>query len=254
MNVEDLPDDGARTVAATETSFRLLEALKRLEGAGVTELATELSMTKSTVHKHLTTLRRLGYVVKEGATYRLAVGFLGLGVAARTRLQVYEPAREPLAKLAEATDEIASLVVPEHGRGVYVHQVVPSDAASCPIHEGERVPLHETASGKAILAYTPPEERERIFDYHGPDPEEIHDELSRELQRVRDSRTAYDRGGYVEDRYCIAAPITDANRNAIASIAISGPADRMAEKFSETDIPNFIGSTANSIQNHLRPE
>ncbi|WP_207593037.1 IclR family transcriptional regulator domain-containing protein [Halomontanus rarus] len=253
MKIDDFPEEGARSVTTVETNFRLLEALRKSEGAGVTELADELSLTKSTVHKHLTTLRKLGYIVKEGTTYRLGISLLGLGTAARSQLPFYETAKEPLEKLSDTTDEVATLVVPEHGYGVYAFREGPVDDRKTHRQAGARIPLHRTAGGKAILAYTPTEIRDRIFRHRDVkfDSEE-RDTLARELQNIRDTRTAYDRGEYIDDWYCVAVPITDADRNAVGAVTVSGPADRMEGKLSRNDIPNLIGHTANSIQNRLR--
>lgn len=252
MRIDDFPGEEARTVSTAETSFQLLEALRASEGAGVTELADELSLTKSTVHKHLTTLRKLGYVVKEGTTYRLGVSLLGFGIAARDQLPFYELAKEPLADLAETAGQLATLVVAEHGYAVQAYRVGSVDAKEVPVQVGDRLPLHTTASGKAILAFTPTEARDRILaqrDVEFSDGER--ETLARELQSVRDVRTAYDSGEYVDDWYCVARPITDTERNALGAITVSGPADQMEERLSELDIPTLTEYAVNIVQNRL---
>lgn len=256
MNVGDIPNTSGRTAATTETSFRVIEALKRLDSAGVTELAEELGLAKSTVHKHLNTLQRLDYVVKDD-TYQLSVRFLELGIKARSCVRLNGVAREPLEKLAEATGETANVMIVEHGRGVYLMCIVPENIETPPIHEGERVPLHATAGGKAILAYTSDERCERILDHHGLSEltsETITDRtvLQNELQVVHDTRTAYDRGEHKEERYCLASPITDVNRDAVGAVTLSGPEERMDEKLTESDFPSLISSTTISIQNRLQ--
>lgn len=256
MNVGDIPDTSGRTAATTRTSFRVIEALKRLDSAGVTELAEELGLAKSTVHKHLNTLRQLDYVVKDD-TYRLSVRFLSLGINARSRVRLNDVIREPLEQLAEATEETASVLIPEHGYGVYLMCIVPENVETPPVHEGERVPLHATAGGKAFLAYTPDKQCKRILDHHGlPEltPATITDRtvFHEELQVVHDTRTAYDRGEHRDGWYCLASPITDANRDAVGAVTLSGPEERMDEKLTESDFPSLIGSTTDSIQNRLR--
>ena len=257
MDVVDIPNINGRTVEATETSFYLIEALKRLNSAGVTELATELDIPKGTVHKHLNTLRGLNYVVKQGTTYSLSVSFLGLGNAARTRIGLHEVAQGPLEKLADTVGETASIMIPEHGYGVYTSRVIPSNVSMPTINEGDRVPLHATAGGKAILAYLPDEVVERILDQRGLTAETnatITDrrKLLAELQVVHDRRSAYDRNELVEGLYCVASPITNPDHSAIGAVTISGTGDRLGEKLSGSDIGSFLGSTADSIQNRLR--
>lgn len=257
MNAADIPDTDGRTVATTETSFRIIEALKRRDGAGVTELATELDIAKGTVYKHLNTLRGLDYVLKDGDTYCLSVGFLGLGVAARARLPIHDVAEEPIRKLAETTGETASLMIPEHGYGVYAMRIVPEGAPDPLVNEGDRVPLHATAGGKAILAELPETEVEHIFDVRGLGRETEatvtdRDALRAELQMIHDRRSAYDREELAEGLHCVAAPIVDEDGRAIGAVTISGTAERFGENVFGSDITSFMGSTADSIQNRLR--
>lgn len=256
MGSMDIPaaEDGGPTASTTVTSFRVIEALKDRDAAGVSELADELDLAKGTVHKHLNTLRRLNYVVKDGRAYRLSVSFLGLGTSARTRLPISDAAARPLENLASATGEIASLMVPEHGYGIYINRESEQKRPETAARIGDRLPMHATAGGKAILSYTPLEERERILDHRGlskltENTITDRDAFEDELQLTRDRRMAYDRGEYREDRHCIAYPITNPDGRAIGAVTVSGPATRMKEKDASTDFASIVGSTVSSVQN-----
>lgn len=249
-------DVEGRVARTTVTSFRVIEALKGRDTAGVSELADELSLSKGAVHKHLTTLREVGYVVREAGEYRLSLGFLGLGARVRGRMDLYDVSRDPLENLAEATGEVASVMVREQGWGVYLSRVRSEDTDPATLREGERVPLTATAGGKAILAYVPDDERRRILDERGfrartENTITDHRELRAELQTARDNRFAHDRGELEADRHCVAAPITDPDGAAVAAVTVSGPADRMTEKSVRLDFPSIVGSTATAIQNRL---
>ena len=67
------PTDDRHTIASVTRALDIVEALWTLEGAGVTELADYLDMSKSTVHSHLATLDRKGYAVAEEGIYRLGL-------------------------------------------------------------------------------------------------------------------------------------------------------------------------------------
>src|SRR6056297_3296879 len=69
---------GGRQVQATKTSLEVMETLRELDGARVTELAEALDLSPSTVHAHLSTLVSADYVVKSGDIYHLSLQFLGL--------------------------------------------------------------------------------------------------------------------------------------------------------------------------------
>ena len=246
-----------RVARTTVTSFRVIEALADRDTVGVSELAEELSLGKGTVHKHLTTLRELDCVVKEGEKYRLGLRFLGLGAGVRARMELYEIARQLLDNLASATGEVVSVMVPENGHGIYLTRLTGSDTPPSDLHDGARVPLTATAGGKAILAYLPDERRERILDEHGlPQLTEntITDRavLREELQDVHDRHLAHDRGEFEIDRHCVAAPIVDAEGVAGGAVTVSGPADRMTEKSADSDFPSLVSSTAYGIENRLQ--
>lgn len=257
MGVGDIPPEDVRTVRATETSFQIVRELKRRHEAGVTEIATELDLPKSTVHKHLTTLQSLNYVVKDDGLYRLSLSFLGLGLAARSHFQLADVARKPLQKLVDATGQTASLVLLEHEYCFHTIRVSPPSADPLPFHEGERLPVHATAGGKAILAYIPEGERQRILNR--VELTELTDNtitdgetLSEEIRDVYDRRQAYDRGEYIEGLHCIAAPITDKNQRAVGAITATIPTSEMSRQSINSDIGTFLGSTVHSIETHLR--
>ena len=256
MVVDDLPPTDARTVAATEMSFRIIEALRRKEKAGVSELAHELDMPKSTTHKHLTTLRSIGYVVKDDDIYRLSLRFHGLGTAARSHFELVDLARKPLEKLAETTERSTNLMIFEHGYGYHALRITPPGADPLPFHEGERLPLHATAGGKAILAYLPEEKRRRILNHHEltaftDNTVTDRDELTEELQNVHDNRRAYDNGEYREGMQCIASPITNENNGVVGAVSVTVQLGEMTNQRLESDIGTILGSTTFSIQARL---
>ena len=260
MDSHPIPDPDeyeGRVAKTTVTSFRVIEALEAAGTAGVSELAEELSLGKATVHKHVSTLRRIGYVVREeNGRYHLSLAFLGLGASVRARTDLYGEIHGPLRKLAEATGEVASVMVPEHDRGVYLARVTVGDHPPFEPREGEQVPLTATAGGKAILSYLPADERRRVLDERGLSALTEHtitdrETLRKELQGIRDKRIAYDRGELEPDRHCMAAPVTDGDDTAIAAVTVSGPAERMDAKAEQVDISSILGSTANAIRNRV---
>ncbi|MCU4718535.1 IclR family transcriptional regulator [Halapricum hydrolyticum] len=259
MDTSSIPEASTfdrQTAKTTVTTFRIVEALKRQSRARVSELADELDLAKGTVHKHLSTLRKVNYVVQEGKQYRLSLRFMGLGATVRSNLDIYQVAYRSVEKLAEATGEVASIMIPENGYGVYVLRVSAEGRPDIDIREGESVPLTATAGGKAILANMSAEEREQVISRHGlpeltentiTDPEELRDEL----RRVRNRRRAIDRGEYHPGQRCVAASITDLEGNPLGAVIVSGPSDRMNEKLADADFASLVGSTADSVQSRL---
>lgn len=241
------------TVGATETTLRILETLKELDGAGVTELSTRLGIPKSTVHSHLTTLWQNEYVVKNGDEYRVGLQFLEFGEYIRSRMRIYDIARPEVEHLANQTGELANLLVEEHGQGVYLCRERGKQAVELDTYAGMRVNLHCTALGKAILAYLPEAEVDTIVERHGlPKHTETTltrpEELKRELAEIRERGYAYDNGERLAGLRCVAAPITSQDGCVLGAISVSGPSSRMkGEKF-EQEVPELLLSAANVIE------
>ncbi|WP_049983415.1 IclR family transcriptional regulator [Halorubrum sp. BV1] len=250
-----MPTD-ENTITATRTSLRIVEALKRLDGAGVTAVAKDLDMTKSTVHNHLKTLEDEGYVTNEGTTYRVGLRFLELGEYKRNRMDIYEKARPEVKALAEKTGETANAAVEEHGEGVYITRAEGTEAVTVDTYAGKRVKLHCTALGKTILAELPEERVDEILDTHGlPARTENtitdREELQAELATIRERGYAYDREERLSGLRCVAAPVVPEDGGLVAALSVSGPTTRMQGDLFHTDIPELLRSAANVIEINL---
>jgi DNA-binding IclR family transcriptional regulator len=159
-------------------------------------------------------------------------------------------------KLADATGETVSLVVLEHGFGVYIIRENTANEPELGPSEGKFVPLHATAAGKAILACMSSEKRDDILQQQGIDSITSNtitnrDVLLDELDDIFDEQIAYDRGELQPDLYCLASPVVDADDRAVAAVSLSGPADRIEQKQQNADFPTIVRSTADSIRNRL---
>lgn len=251
-----MASENVSTIGATETSLRILETLKQLDGAGVTEVANRLDLPKSTVHNHVSTLLRQEYLVKEGDSYRIGLRFLEFGEYIRGRMPIYDVGQPEVKRLATETGELASLLVEEHGKGVYLYRAKGSRAVRLETYAGMRVHLHCTALGKAIIAYLPEPRVQEIVDAHGL-PERtsttITDEetLSAELEEIRERGYACDREERIAGLRCVAAPIKDLDGRAIGAISVSGPTNRMKGTRFDEEIPEQVLSTANVIELNL---
>lgn len=243
-------------VKATRTTFRVLEALAPRTRAGVTELATELDLSKSAVHNHLTTLEQLGYVVKRDGEYSLGLRFLEMGERARDTLGFHDTAKPEVDNLTKTTGEVATLHVMEQGREVCAYRGLNGSDKPATIDPGERRPIHSTAPGKAILAHLGRERVTRVLDRHGlsveaentlTDPER----LRAELQRIRDEGVAFARGEHEDGLQSVAAPIRTGKSHQVAAIAVSGPTDRLSGKRLEEDVTGLVVSTAKGIEVEL---
>lgn len=225
-------EEGLKSV---ERAFQILERVSLAKnGVGVTELATELNMYKSTIHRVLTTLTHLGYVEQNPETGRYKLGYKLLDISSRLldNLDVRREAIPFLQELADETNEVVHLVVLNKGEVVYIEKVEGSETIRMHSRVGNRAPVHCTGVGKAILAYLPQEQVREIIRHYGLKPHTPYTlatipDLMDNLDLIRKRGYALDLEENEIGISCIAVPIWDHTGAVVASISVSGPTIRM---------------------------
>jgi DNA-binding IclR family transcriptional regulator len=142
-------------------------------------------------------------------------------------------ARPFLIELRDFAQETVHLVVMDQGHVAYVDKVECSKAVRMHSAVGDRALVHCTAVGKAMLAFMPQEDVERILDDHGlpaRTPQTITDRgrLREELKKVRRLGYAVDDIENEEGIRCLGAPIFDHQGRPAAALSVSGPAYRLS--------------------------
>lgn len=241
------------TVQSDETLFRIIEGLKQLNGAGVTELADEYDLSKSTVHRHLNTLRHHEFVFKEGETYRLGLRFLEVGGYVRARSEMYEVVRPKVRQLAEDTSELIQFIVEDHGYGIFVFREQGSKGVETEARIGKRVHLNHLSAGKAILAHLPEEKVNEIIERRGLPSKTQHTitdeaELFDELDAIRDQGYAFDMGEHIEGLWAVGAPVHTPDGDVLGALSIAGPTHRMKGEWYKQELPEDLLATINEIE------
>lgn len=241
-----------KPLKSLRTAFEIVECLKQTGGAGVTDVANELSLPKSTAHVYLSSLEEIGYAVNVEGTYYAGLRFLDIGESIRSEKKIYQEGCHEVDRLANETGELASMMIPEHGGGVYLYRSGGEDAMPAKTHIGKQVDLHCRSSGKAILSKLPKAEVERIIHERGlvrhtdatiTDPAE----LWRELETVSEQGYAVNDGELRQGLRCVAAPIVRDDQ-VIGSISVSGPKGRIrGDRFTE-ELPEKVKNVANIIE------
>ena len=225
--------DDSNTIKSVEKSFQILECIVMKGSGGVSEIADELDYSPSTVHAHLTTLQRLGYLTVVDRRYNLSNRFLHFARHAQRKVDGIEVIKMNVNRLADETNERVQFMIEEHGRGIYLHKAEGKHSAPNNTFLGRPRYLHMCASGKAILANLSERRVDEIIDYWGlPKQTEntITDKerLFPELDRIRERGFAVNRAETVDGLNAIGAPILSVSNRVIGSISISGPAHRFS--------------------------
>lgn len=241
-----------RTVKASRTTFAIIESLDELEGAGVSEIADELSIAKSTAHKHLRTLEECEYVVREESEYKLGLKHLKYGKHVLSDVDIAKKSEPVIEHLSEETGEAVWTAIEEHGRAVYVNKALGERAVPSRGGIGERIELHSAAIGKALLSGLPQERVDEIIERHGlprltPNTITDRDVLMEELKAIRDRGFAFNDSESLEGLRAVASPV-QYNGELKGAIAIVGTANRMKGEYFEEELPDLIRGAANEIE------
>jgi len=224
------------TVAAVQSVDRaltVLEILARDGDAGVTDVAAELDVHKSTASRLISVLERRGLVEQDGARgkYRLGLGVLVLAGATVARLDVVRASRPVAAALAQEVGETINLATLSGTEVLYLDQTVATASLRSHNWVGQRVPLHATSNGKVLLAWLSPDERVGLL----PDPLPRFTRrtitsprrLSQELDEVRSRGFARAVDELEVGLVAVAAPVRSFDGAVVASMSASGPDARL---------------------------
>ncbi|WP_101295839.1 IclR family transcriptional regulator [Halegenticoccus soli] len=253
--------DPPRTVKSAETTLEIIETLRRLDGAGVSEIAEHVNRSVGTVHTYLATLRQRGYVVQEGNSYRLSFHFVALGEHVRNRSDLYRAGKEEIDRLATETGECAHLIVEQNGYEVSLYEAFGEHAVGMKFYvqnrEAPREHLQCTASGKVILAHLPDRRIREIIDrldFVPRTPNTITDEetLLETLERVRERGFALNDEEEIQGMRAVAAPITDRDNTLLGAVSLSAPVRRIREDVFRKEIPERVVQAANVIEVNLQ--
>jgi DNA-binding IclR family transcriptional regulator len=239
-------------IQTTKSSFLILRSLADRGGATLAELDGDIDLSKGAIYNHLATLEEVGVIVKRGDTYYPSLRTFQYSEAARKTLPGAEAARKKLWDLADTTGEFAALVVWEDDVGVVMDIAAGQLTDTIWLTAGEELPLHSTAAGKVILSQMP-EGRIRELCSESDDDVDC-DALVEEIGTVRAQGIAFSRGEYHDNRYSVAAPVVNREKDLVYVVTLIGPKVRLSGKSLQQDIAGLVVSTANEIQlseNHI---
>ncbi|NUC70951.1 IclR family transcriptional regulator [Haloterrigena sp. SYSU A558-1] len=245
-----------RPVETVETAFDIVDVLKRDDGAGITDIADELGLAKSTVHRHVKTLESRGLLVREGDVYRISTWFLDYGIHVRNRHRLYDVARPKVDELAAETNEKVWCVIEEHGMGVHIYGAEGRHSVKTHARIGQRTYLHQFAAGKAILAHLPDDRIESILEDYGLAAQTDQtiterDTLYDQLATIRDRGYAFNREESVIGVHAVGAPIRNESGTAIGAISVAGPANRLRGDLMTEELPFLLLGATNEVEINL---
>jgi len=219
---------------------------------GISELSRELGLTRSTTHRYVATLATLRYLERDSATrrYRLGPRVLDLGFSMLRSLELREIAAPHLRRLTETTGHTSNLAIRDdidvilidrvRGRPGRYHHLEFS------LHVGSRLPSYCSATGKALLAFLPRRDLERLLDridlvQRGPRTLTDKHSLMAELEHVRRTGLATNDEELESALRSIAAPVRSRSGEVVAAVNVAIP-------WSPAPMNELVGQLGPTIQ------
>jgi IclR family transcriptional regulator, pca regulon regulatory protein len=199
---------------------------------GVSELAREVGLSRSSAHRYIATLAALGYLDQDRPTrkYRLGPRVLDLGFSAINSMELRQIALPNLQSLSDATGHTVNMAVLDEMDIVYIERCRSASIGQREIdlnlHVGSRLPAYCTSMGKVLLAGLPLEELDRRLEAmelsrRGPNTIVGVKALLGELGRVREEGLAVNNEELAYGLRSIAAPVRGSGGEVVAAINLA---------------------------------
>jgi IclR family KDG regulon transcriptional repressor len=228
----------AKVSPSVVLAARMLREIAQRRECGVSELARRVGRSKGTVHGVLKALEQEGMVLQDphSGRYRLGMAAFEVGMQYLAASDLAADGSQAVQRVASRTGETSQLAVLDGTQVVYIAKQDGVEALRLVSSVGKRLPAHVTALGKAMLAFLPMEEVEKLYrGYPFPPitPRSIvtWPRLQEELARSRERGFAVDREESNAGVECIGVPVWDWQGKVVAGMSVSFPTSREAEKW-----------------------
>lgn len=203
------------------------------EGANGTEIARDVGLPVSTVHRLLATEVSLGFVSFDTSTKRYRLGFKVFELAHKVSsvVSLADSARPTMRDLSKATGETVQLAVLSENRTLFIEKVGTEQAVGIRGSIGDSESVHATSTGKVLISRLPDDELDALigsasFGAHTPNTitDPVH--LRKHVEQVREHGYAIADEEFDVGVRAIAVPILDGRGQTRAAVCVSAPAFR----------------------------
>ncbi|MBM7567995.1 IclR family transcriptional regulator [Paenibacillus sacheonensis] len=248
-----MAEDGKSTVRAVERALDLLLCFTTRREWAMTELAEQVGLHKSTVHRMLATLEQRGFVARDSASDRYRLG-LRIWELSANMSGADDPAVIGLPEMERLRDllgETVSLYLRDGNERIRIQAVQSIQAIRRVAPIGARLPLYVGASSKVLIAFEEPAVVEELLQDESWPP-------AFDRKQYREQFGEWRRLGYatsVEEREqgaaAVAAPIFSRMGKLVAALSVSGPANRLTPEKMREQAPAVM-EAANRLGSMLK--
>ena len=219
--------------------WRALDLLEYLanepEGKTISEIVEAMNIPTNSVFRICKTLSARGYIIQKHKRYEVSSQLFALGAKAIAEEGLFEKIYPVMRELRDETRETVILGKISAGSGVVLEQMPGLYPMKVIVEVGHRFGLHNTAPGKAILAFLPEAERKDIlkgYEYTVFTPSTIssEDELLEQLETIHRTSISFDMEEADPGVRCVCSPVLNSYGYPVAALWITGPASRLSKR------------------------
>ncbi len=218
-----------------ERGLLIIELLaKQKQGLTLSEIIESLDISKSSAFRIVSTLIFKNYLQKNETTKKITLSrkLMTLGVSSINEQSIVELSIDVMRALRDGLRESVMLGVIIDNKGVILEQVSSSYPVKLYVEQGTHFYLHSSVGGKAILAFLPDDELDKIIKKMSL--KRLTDntivskkEFREELETVREKGYAIDNGEDIQGIHCIGAPVFNEYGYPVAALWITAPHGRL---------------------------
>lgn len=242
-----------------ERVFAILRAVAACgDEVGVTQLAQQTGLAKSTVSRICSTLERLEALERmpESNHFKIGRGLVALVANLPHTENLVAIAHPYLQELNERFGETAAITLPE-GNNAYVADQIASDRAiQVRDWTGMRIPMYVQSTGRIFLA----ERSSAAIDLYLATPLQPYTaktvcnptQFKALLAEVQTQGFAWVFEEMEEGMSAVAAPVRDRTGKVVAAVNVFGPSFRFPGDYAQEEVTRAVVATANQITTRLQ--
>ncbi|QQE75306.1 IclR family transcriptional regulator [Brevibacillus composti] len=195
----------------------------------ISELSQATSLPLSTLHRILGSLISHGLTSQDPVTkhYRIGHTWITIGMRLLDKIDFRYVAKPVMERLAREVEESICLNIPSGLEGLLIDKVESPLKLRVAEDLGDRIPLTVGAPNKAMLAFMPKMEVERIVEQLVPAEQRA--DFFKQLSAIKEKGYAISYSERTEGTTAIGAPVLGRNRKVVGALSINAVAFRITE-------------------------
>ena len=243
-----------KNIQSVVRALTIIEKIAERNGVGVTELAREMDLSKSTVFGLLKTIEAMGYIFnsEKGGEYHLTYKIKSLANEGIKNDAIIEFAKPYLEEIAKKYEETLHFVIATENEVFYLEKIESTKSIRVYSGVGSSMPLHCTGVGKSILATRDNSEIYKYSKENGLKQYTEHtitdfDKLIEDINLTRERGYAIDDRENQDELYCLGVSIRNKQGIGMFAISLSLPYFRRTE-YNEEEIVKDLYTAKEEIE------